>query len=305
MMIRSDCLVVEGGRGPGKGKHIVLLSGDDEYRSEEGLPQLARILGERHGFRCTVLFSLNERGEIDPTEHSRYSDFSVLDQADCCVMLLRFRSWPDAQMKHFAEYVASGKPLICLRTSTHSFVYDKGSANERFDWRNMAWRALVGETWVSHWGDHGVQGTLGVVEPLAKASPLLQGVQEVFCTTDVYEAHPIGQIKVLMRGQVVEGLTKDAAPAKGEKASAQGRMQPINDPMMPIVWTLEHGKQKVLTTTMGAATDLLNEGLRRLLVNGVYWSLGMRVPAKADVSLVGEYHPSAFGFERYRTGQRP
>lgn len=305
MMPNSDCLVVEGHRGPGKGKNIVLLSGDEEYRSEEGLPQLARILAERHGFRCTVLFSLNENGEIDPNEHSRYSDLRVLDKADCCVMLTRFRTWPDAQMKHFADYVSSGRPLICLRTSTHGFLYEKGSAYQRFDWRNEAWRALVGETWVSHWGEHGVQGTRGLLEPSAKSSPVLQGVEQVFCTTDVYEAHPIGPVTVLMRGQVVDGLTPSSAPATGEKASALGRMQPINEPMMPIVWTQEYGKQKVLTTTMGAATDLLNEGLRRLLVNGVFWSLGLRVPAKADVRLVGEYKPSGFGFDGFRRGLRP
>jgi len=40
-----------------KGKHIVLISGDEEYRSEEALPQLAKILTKRHGFDCTVLFA--------------------------------------------------------------------------------------------------------------------------------------------------------------------------------------------------------------------------------------------------------
>ena len=37
-------LVYEGTEGPGKGKHIVFLAGDHEYRSEESLPELARIL---------------------------------------------------------------------------------------------------------------------------------------------------------------------------------------------------------------------------------------------------------------------
>ena len=40
-------VVYEGGAGPGKGKHVVLVSGDEEYRSEEALPQLGRILA-RH-----------------------------------------------------------------------------------------------------------------------------------------------------------------------------------------------------------------------------------------------------------------
>ncbi|HSB93012.1 MAG TPA: hypothetical protein VLC28_07850, partial [Flavitalea sp.] len=34
----------EGAEGPGKGKHIVFVSGDEEYRSEEALPMLAQLL---------------------------------------------------------------------------------------------------------------------------------------------------------------------------------------------------------------------------------------------------------------------
>ena len=60
-------VVYEGGDGPGKGKHVVLVSGDDEYRSEELLPQLGKILAKRHGFKCTVLFAIDPAtGTINP-----------------------------------------------------------------------------------------------------------------------------------------------------------------------------------------------------------------------------------------------
>jgi hypothetical protein len=76
---------------------------------------------------------------------------------------------------------------------------------------------------------------------------------------------------------------------------------------MPVVWTRlnsnPNGKTKrVLATTMGAATDLENEGLRRLVVNGVYWGLGLDVPARADVTYVDEYRPSFYGFDGFRKG---
>jgi hypothetical protein len=79
---------------------------------------------------------------------------------------------------------------------------------------------------------------------------------------------------------------------------------------MPIAWTREvpneAGKtNKILCTTMGAATDLASEGLRRLVVNGVYWSLGLEVPAKADVSVVGTYEPLMYGFNGFRKGVTP
>ena len=108
------------------GKSIVFLAGDEEYRSEEGLPQLAKILAFRHGFKCTVLFSINGKGEIDPDRHDNQPGLAALDTADLCVMLLRFREWPDAQMKHFDDYLRRGGPILALRTSTHAFDLKQG-----------------------------------------------------------------------------------------------------------------------------------------------------------------------------------
>src|SRR5215213_635201 len=109
-------VVYEGKDGPGKGKTIVFLSGDEEYRSEEGLPQLAKILSERHGFRSVVLFAINpQTGDIDPNTVNNIPGIEALDQADGCVMLLRFRQLPDEQMKHFVDYLNAGKPIVALR----------------------------------------------------------------------------------------------------------------------------------------------------------------------------------------------
>src|SRR3954462_1477523 len=84
--------------GPGNGRHVVLLAGDEEYRSEEGLPMLGKILSQRHGFDCRVLFSVDPDGTIDPKNGASLSDAEALDSADAIVMLLRFRAWPDAEM---------------------------------------------------------------------------------------------------------------------------------------------------------------------------------------------------------------
>src|SRR5687767_11952011 len=85
-----------GGEGPGKGKHVVLLAGDEEYRSEESLPQLGKILNQRHGFKCTVLFSVNKAtGEIDPNTADNQPGMEALDNADLVIMALRFRKWPE------------------------------------------------------------------------------------------------------------------------------------------------------------------------------------------------------------------
>src|SRR5215204_2081815 len=115
-------LAIDGGDGPGKGKHVVLISGDEEYRSEEMLPQLARILAKHHGFKCTVLFAINPMdGTIDPNRNDNIPGLEALKSADLMVLFTRFRKLPDEQMKHIVEYVESGKPVTGLRTATHAF----------------------------------------------------------------------------------------------------------------------------------------------------------------------------------------
>src|SRR5882757_9809860 len=137
----ADYLVFKGKSGPGVGKHIVFLSGDEEYRSEESLPQLAKILAERHGFKCTVLFAVNPtNGLIEPNLKNSLPGAESLDSADAVVMLLRFREWPDAQMKHFVDAYLAGKPIIALRTSTHAFNYADASKSPyaKFSWTSKS-----------------------------------------------------------------------------------------------------------------------------------------------------------------------
>jgi ribosomal protein S16 len=50
---------------------------------------------------------------------------------------------------------------------------------------------------------------------------------------------------------------------------------------------------------MGASVDLLNDALRRLLVNATYWCVGMEsgIPKKGtQVELLGKYDPTQYGF---------
>ncbi|MCX7010531.1 MAG: hypothetical protein NTY53_25355, partial [Kiritimatiellaeota bacterium] len=94
------------------------------------------------------------------------------------------------------------------------------------------------------------------------------------------------------------------------KRTAAKVEQGVNDPMMPVVWTREYKNEagtvnRILCTTMGAATDLESEGLRRLVVNGVYWGLGLDVPIHANVDVVGEFKPTMFGFGGAKKNLKP
>lgn len=306
-------ITYEGKAGPGKGRHVVLLAGDEEYRSEEALPMLGKILSVRHGFTATVLFSVDPDGTINPKATASLSDPALLARADAIVMSLRFRNWPDDAMEAFEKVLLAGTPIVALRTSTHAFNgFPKGSRWAGWNYNNQGGfgERVLGETWISHWGRHKVEATRGVIVPEQRSHPVLRGVDDLFGDTDVYEAYPPPDATILARGLVLQGLTPGSPPAEYRKVRASDKQeQDVNTPPMPIVWTRIHRNEngttnRVLATTMGSATDLENEGLRRLVVNGVYWGLGLEVPARADVAYVDEYTPSFYGFDGFRRGLR-
>ena len=304
-------VIYPGGEGLGNGKHVVLVSGDEEYRSEEALPQLGKILSKRHGFKCTVLFAIDPNtGEISPNE-SHILGLEALRTADLLIIATRFRHLPDDQMEYLAEYIESGKPMIGLRTATHAF--DGGKKFAKYAWNNgdKAYeqgfgRQVLGETWISHHGGHGSQSTRGIIAQGQQENPILRGIKDgdIWGPTDVYGVRlPLpGDSVPLVLGQVVEGMKFADPPHKGDK----------NNPMMPVAWTKSYAaasgkKARVFTTTMGAATDLETEGTRRMIVNACLWAVGLedKIPAKTNVDLVGEFKPSPFRFGGYVKGVMP
>src|SRR5688572_7029561 len=169
-----------------KNKHVVLVSGDEEYRGEESLPMLAKILSQRHGLKTTVLFALDADGTINPDNQKSLPDSQALDSADLVILALRFRQWPDDAMQRFVNAWNRGVPLVALRTSTHPFNFPADSKWAKFNWNTKGgtWaggfgKQVLGETWVTHWGKHKVEATRGVIEPGAANDPLLRGVPDV------------------------------------------------------------------------------------------------------------------------------
>lgn len=342
-------LTYAGAEGPGKGKHVVLVSGDEEYRSEESLPQLAKILATHHGFRCTVLFAVDpETGIVNPHVNTNIPGTEALDSADLMVILTRWRVLPDEQMAPIDRFLQAGKPVVGLRTATHAFAppkdvhpavraylraygkaenpdsvplpdvpeadwgayghYGDGYTGPRSEWRDGFGRLVIGERWVAHHGRHKHEATKGILAADAAEHPILRGVGEggIWGPSDVYTVRlPLpGDSLPLVYGQVVArkgeydesdamyGMRPDDGPPVAEK----------NNPMMPVAWTKAYqipgGKPgRVFATTMGASTDIVSDGARRMIVNGVYWALGLeeQIPAGgANVDIVGDYSPTLY-----------
>jgi type 1 glutamine amidotransferase len=312
------------GSGLGAGKRIVLVSGDEEYRSEEALPQLAKMLSRHLGFHCTVLFAIDRKdGTINPDVSDNIPGLEALRDADLMIIATRFRRLPEVQMAEVDVYVNSGRPIVGLRTATHAFNFPADSPspykhygwNAKGEWPGGFGKQVLGETWVAHHGHHAVQSTRGKVAPGAAQDPILRGCEDIWGPTDVYTAAPPPDAKVLLLGEVLTGMNPTDGAVVGDYVVERGGKRIVsrpNDPMMPITWTRTFtgrgGKPaRIFTTTMGAATDLLSEGTRRMIVNGALWALGLEdgIPQRTFVGLVGDYQPTPFGFGKFRKGLRP
>jgi len=303
-------LQYEGKQGPGKGKHIVFLSGDEEYRSEEALPLMAKILAEQHGFKCTVLFSINPAtGEVDPNEQTNIPGIENLQTADLVFMMWRFRELPDDKMKYVDDYIQAGKPIIALRTSTHAFSYSRNKdsrfAKYSYNSKTPGWeggfgRKFLGETWVAHHGDHGKEGTRALINGVEGKHPVLTGVADIWGETDVYTIRNLpADAQVILYGQVTLGMNPESKLSY-EKS------------IMPLAWVRNYkhanGKEaRIFASTLGTAVELKKNDMRRLLVNAVYWTLHMdnQITADTKIDIPGKYEPTMFGFGGHRKGLKP
>lgn len=312
--------VYDGYNLPGYGREIVFISGDEEYRSEEAMPMLAKIMAVRHGFKCTVLFAQDPEvpGVINPQVLDNIPGLEALRTADLMVIATRFRKLPDEQMKEIDDYLKSGRPVVGLRTANHGFLFPKDSKWAHYNWRyngeKKEWAEgfgglVLGSWFFSHHGWHRYESTRGIVEKGAEGHEILRGIEpgSVWGPTDVYgvkEPIPGQDVEILLRGQVLAGMEPDSEPlGKGPYEKAPDYVtegsNDKNDPMQALAWTKSYrvpdGREgRAFCTTMGSSNDFVAEGTRRLVVNAMLWCLGMDIPAKTDVEFVDSFEPTEF-----------
>ena len=303
-------LYFEGNEGPGNNRRVVFIAAEQEYRSEQSLPMLAKILAKRHGFDCTVLFSVNPKGLVDPTLPAPFKDKSqrhfipgleLLDEADCVIWMSRFMQLTDEQLDHFYNYFDSGKPLIALRTANHGFW---GAKPYQIDERKVSLRELLGGTFMEHHGGWHREATLGIPIPEKKSHPILSGVKEIWGTSDVYRCHPKDKglpddCDTIIMGQPTQSLDRNSPPN-------------TNKIPLPIAWTKtwvgnQNLESKIFHFTMGSAEDFANEGVRRVLINSVYWGLGLadKIDPTRSVDPLEPYQPMKSGFNYEKLGVAP
>ena len=303
-------LVYEGTEGPAKGKQIVFIASDHEYKSEEILPELARILAKHYGAKCTVLFGIDpQTGFImagGPQGKSNIPGTDALKTADLMVIFTRFQDLPPEQMQPIVDYLDRVGPVIGLRTATHAFKIPAGSPFAKYDFqykgedfKNGFGRQILGETWVGHYGpNHKSSTRLDIVTDKA-SHPILRGVKDVWAQVGAYNAHPIEGSEILLDAQPLTGMEPNSPADETKKP-------------MPGAWVREYksasGKMgRVFATTYGGSGDFVNDGFRRVLVNATLWAMGLDSAIKPDndISFVGPYRPTWHGGAKRAKGIKP
>lgn len=311
-LANANPLVYEGEQGFGKGKHIVFIANDHEYRSEETSPLIAKIMAKRFGFRCTVLFGLDEEGAIKAGGPD-LPGLEVLKGADLLFFYTRFMNLKDEQVDLLVDYFERGGPVVGLRTSTHCFNGQKGKWEKlNFNYQGDDYYGGLGEqifgnTWhkergQSHYGSNHVMGCRITPVAGAKKHPINKGVKSIHAYSGAYKSQPPSGSTPLLEVQVLNTFhaSNDINTEK---------------PIVNAGWTREHyvapsGKRKkarVVYASYGASEDLLSEDGRRFLINACLWAGGweQNIKSNLNVDIVGEYAPSAYNNGVALTGVMP
>jgi type 1 glutamine amidotransferase len=240
-------------------KHVVFVLGDHEYSGESTMPLIAKALEQQGKLRCTVL-----RSSPDQNAETNIPGLEALKSADLAIFFLRWRRLPSDQLAHIEAYVKSGKPLIGLRTTSHSFNYPKGDPLEAWNrWGEPTfgtppgWRA-EGHTHFGHQSSTEVS-----VNPSQSKHPILSGIRGTFPARSwlyrVRPKYPPSDAVVLLNGRAIN-------PDKPAEEN-------------PVAWTWRNTSGgRVFFTTLGHPEDFEREEVQRLVVNAIYWALGTKPP---------------------------
>ena len=299
--VQSQTLVYEGDEGIGKGKHIVFIANDHEYRSEQTCPAMAKILAKRHGFKCTVLFGIDENGNIQ-SGSAPVPCMAALKDADLLFFFTRFMNLPDDQADLLVDYFERGGPVVGIRTSTHCFNGQQGKwAKLNFNYEGEDYLGGLGEqifgnTWhkergQDHYGTN--HATSALVTPVgsAKNHPIHVGVGPIHSWCGAYRSRPPAGATPLAEVQVLDKLSQGGKPVEDKPPVSAGWTRDF--------YVAPSGQKKdarVVYLSFGTSEDLFDEDARRYFVNSCLWAIGLEDKISPDLKVdhVGPFKPTAF-----------
>jgi putative heme-binding domain-containing protein len=245
-------------------KRLVFLIGEDEYDTRTTVPEFARRELEPRGLVTTIIHSSNE-------DKNRFPGIEALKSADLMFISIRRRALPKEQLDLVRAHVAAGKPVVGIRTASHAFDPQPSPSPDR------AWPAFDDEILGADYQGHYGKGPATIVTyiPETAGNPILNGVAPEFrVTSHLYKYRKVfSTVTPLLRGHTDDGRS----------------------PLEPVAWINTADNRRVFYTSMGSPEDFQDSNFRRLLLNGILWSLDLPIPPADPVPLdyAADWHPLA------------
>lgn len=223
-----------------KRKHVVIVSAEREYKTEESLPRFAlRNLG--HDYRVSFVFA-------DADDRNHLPGLDVIDTADVVLLSVRRRTLRPEQLRRIRKYVAAGKPVVAIRTANHAFCLRKADPPKGL----AQWKEWDAEVIGGNYSNHHGNGPKTQVAAETPDHPILKGVDvpSMFSMGSLYIVSPLAPTATpLLRGSIPE------------------------KPSEPIAWVnkSKYGG-KVFYTSMGHVKDFELPAFNRLLKNAIDWA---------------------------------
>ena len=230
--------------------HVAFLVSDDHYHADKTLPVFAQMLRDRYGCHCTLLHGQGT-SNIPAT-----GELVGENAADCLVLYVRRLALPEQQLDRVRKYLASGKPLVGMRTASHAFD-TKGKHEPGQD----EWPEFDPEVLGGNYHGHGPNpaGTDVAIVPERAGHPILAGVEPAkwHSTGSLYFTSPVAEnATVLMTGA-------------------------LEDRVEPLTWVRDYQGGRVVYNGLGHPDDFQDPQFRRLLVNTIFWAMDRPVPEVA------------------------
>ena len=226
-----------------KPPQVFFMIGEPEYGTSTNLPNFAKAELESRGVHCTFSILTNDASDSFP-------GMEALKQADILFISVRRHAPPPEQMRLIRDHIASGKPVVGIRTASHAFGKKKGAkegAWEEFD------HEILGGNYQNHYG----KGLSSVIKPVSEMMK-----------------HPV------LRGVSVDGfatsapLYKNKGLDKADTILMTGQLRGLNE-TEPVAWVNEKNGRRVFYTSLGAPEDFHQPAFRKLLLNGIFWAMNV------------------------------
>jgi len=241
-------------------KQIVMIIGENEYRTWETLPEFARTALEWRGYDIAYVLSTPKDGD------SHFENIHAIRTADLLVVSARRRTPSTEMLALIRAHVAAGKPVVGIRTASHGFDAKPADAD------HAAWATfdvdVLGGHYAGHYNNKPPTSPPTHVEVVREQREhfVLTGVPSAPfpVTSHLYKYPELGEASVpLLRGRI------------------EGRE--VNE---PVAWVNTAGDRRAFYTSLGNPEDFQIPAFRRLLLNGILWCLHDPVPP-AEVTGVG------------------